>query len=125
MLHTEHTAPTKLLTVTVPCYNSADFMHKCVDSILEAALDLDVILVNDGSKDDTLAVCEDYAHRYPGTVRVVDQENGGWGEGINQGIARARGTFFIEVDSDDRVDPQALRKLYETLERFISEREGR
>ena len=91
----------KLLTVTVPCYNSAEYMEKCVDSLLVGGDRVEVIIINDGSKDRTGEIADSYAERYPNIVKVVHQENGGHGEGINQGLARATGKYFKVVDSDD------------------------
>ncbi len=93
----------KLLTVTVPCYNSQDYMEKCIESLLVGGERVEIIVINDGSKDNTGAIADRYAAQYPGIVRVVHQENGGHGEGINQGLRHATGTYFKVVDSDDEV----------------------
>ena len=91
----------KLLTVTVPCYNSQDYMEKCIDSLLIGGERVEIIIIDDGSTDRTGEIADRYAESYPSMVRVVHQENGGHGEGINQGLARATGTYFKTVDSDD------------------------
>ena len=92
----------KLITFAVPCYNSADYMEHCIDTLLQGGDDIEIILVDDGStKDDTPAICDRYAERYPGTVRAIHQPNGGHGEGVNQGIRNARGIYYKVVDSDD------------------------
>ena len=91
----------KLLTVTVPCYNSAEYMEKCVDSLLRGGDRVEVIIIDDGSKDNTGAIANKYAEKYPDIVRVIHQENGGHGEGINQGLIHATGKYFKVVDSDD------------------------
>lgn len=93
----------KLLTITVPCYNSQDYMEKCIDSLLTGGDRVEIIVINDGSKDNTAAIADRYAAQYPGIVRAVHQENGGHGEGINQGLRHATGTYFKVVDSDDCV----------------------
>ena len=106
----------KLLTVTVPCYNSQDYMEKCVDSLLAGGEKVEIIIIDDGSKDNTGAIADAYAEKYPTLVRVIHQENGGHGEGINQGLAHATGTYFKVVDSDDVVSadfPAFLEKLEE------------
>lgn len=74
----------KLLTFAVPCYNSQAYMEHCVETLLEGGDDVEIILVDDGSKDDTGAIADRYAAQYPDIVRVVHQENGGHGEGVNQ-----------------------------------------
>lgn len=93
----------KLLTVTVPCYNSQDYMEKCIDSLLTGGDRVEIIIVNDGSRDATGQIADRYARQYPHIVRVIHQENGGHGEGINQGVAHATGLYFKVVDSDDCV----------------------
>lgn len=109
----------KLLTVTVPCYNSAEYMEKCVDSLLKGGERVEIIIINDGSKDRTGEIADSYVAKYPNIVRVVHQENGGHGEGINQGLARATGKYFKVVDSDDVLSedfPAFLDKLEELEE---------
>ena len=93
----------KLLTVTVPCYNSQDYMETCIDSLLTGGDRVEIIIIDDGSKDRTGAIADAYAEKYPGIVRVIHQENGGHGEGINQGLRHATGKYFKVVDSDDCV----------------------
>ena len=80
-------------------------MDRCIDSMLDHAVvdDIEILLVNDGSTDSTSALLHSYADRYPGTVRVVDKANGGWGTAINMGISLARGKYLKEVDADDWV----------------------
>ena len=91
----------KLLTVTVPCYNSQDYMEKCIQSLLPGGNRVEIIIIDDGSKDDTGKIADEYARKFPDIVRVIHQENGGHGEGINQGLKHATGTYFKVVDSDD------------------------
>ena len=76
----------KLLTVTVPCYNSQDYMEKCIESLLLGGERVEVIVINDGSSDNTAAIADRYAAQYPDVVKVVHQENGGHGAGINAGL---------------------------------------
>lgn len=91
----------KLLTVTVPCYNSQDYMENCINSLLKGGERVEIIIIDDGSKDNTGAIADRYAQEHPSIVRVIHQENGGHGEGINQGLRHATGTYFKVVDSDD------------------------
>lgn len=104
----------KLLTVTVPCYNSQEYMRTCIDSLLQGGERVEIIIIDDGSRDQTGAIADEYAAKYPTIVRVIHQENGGHGEGINQGLKHATGTYFKVVDSDDKVSddfPLFLDKL--------------
>ena len=65
----------KYITFAVPCYNSEAYMRKCVESLLAGGDDVQIVIVNDGSKDGTLAIAREYEERYPTIVRVVDKEN--------------------------------------------------
>ena len=106
----------KLLTVTVPCYNSQDYMENCVNSLLPGGDRVEIIIIDDGSKDNTGRIADEYAAKYPNIVKVGHQENGGHGEGINQGVRHATGTYFKVVDSDDTLSgdfPAFLEKLEE------------
>ena len=108
----------KLLTFAVPCYNSQDYMDHCIQTLLEGGEDVEIILVDDGSKDGTGAIADRYAAEHPSIVRVIHQENGGHGEGVNQGIRHATGLYYKVVDSDDWADVDALRKVIEKLREF-------
>ena len=108
----------KLMTFTVPCYNSAEYMHICVDSLLKGGDEVKIIIIDDGSKDDTGKIADAYAEKYPNIVRVIHQENGGHGEGINQGIRHANGKYFKVVDSDDWVNENALKAVLHKLNRL-------
>lgn len=109
----------KLLTVTVPCYNSQDYMRGCVDSLLVGGERVEVIIIDDGSTDATGAIADEYASKYPTIVKVIHQENGGHGEGINQGVKHATGVYFKVVDSDDKMseDFPAFLDALETCEK--------
>lgn len=107
--------PLKLLTVTVPCYNSAAYMERAIDSLLVGGDEMDVIIIDDGSKDDTAAIADRYAAQYPEIIRVIHQPNGGHGSGINQGLRHAEGVYFKVVDSDDKLNEDALRGLLTRL----------
>ena len=105
----------KLLTVAIPCYNSQDYMAKCIDSILTGGDRVEIIVIDDGSKDDTGRIADDYAQRFPEIVKAIHQENGGHGEGINQGLRNATGLYYKTVDSDDVLSEDFPRFL-DTLE---------
>ncbi len=110
-----------LMTFTVPCYNSAAYMRNCIDSLLPAGEDTEIIIVNDGSKDDTGKIADEYAAKYPERIRVIHQENSGHGEGVNQGLAHARGLYFKVVDSDDWLDAEALASLLGRMREMVAE----
>lgn len=112
----------KLITFAVPCYNSAPYMSKCIDSLLACGTEeeLDIIIIDDGSTDDTGRIADEYAARYPDTVRAIHQPNGGHGEGVNQGIRNARGFYFKVVDSDDWLDVPSGRTLLQSMREQMS-----
>ena len=105
----------KLLSFAIPCYNSAAYMEKCVDSLLRGGEDVEIIIVDDGSTDDTAWIADRYAESYPSIVNVVHKENGGHGSAVNAGIERAQGLYFKVVDSDDWVKEDAYMQILETL----------
>ena len=100
----------KLLSICIPSYNMEQYLHRCVDSMLvdEVLEQLEIIIVNDGSKDSTLAIANDYKQRYPQSVVVIDKPNGHYGSCINASLKIATGKYFRIVDADDWVDSQAL-----------------
>ena len=105
----------KLLTVAVPCYNSAAYMEKAVKSLIVGGEEMDVLLVDDGSTDETGAIADRLEREYPAIIRVIHQPNGGHGAGLNRGIETAKGIYFKVVDSDDRLDAEGLRALLDLL----------
>ncbi len=105
----------KLLTIAIPCYNSEDYMRKCVDSLLVGGEDVEIIIVNDGSKDSTPSIADEYAGKYPSIVRVIHKENGGHGSAVNAGIENASGLFFKVVDSDDWVKENDYKQILDKL----------
>lgn len=109
----------KLITFAIPCYNSENYMDKCIESLLPGGDDVEIVIVDDGSKDNTAKIAEDYAEKYPDIIRVVHQENGGHGQAVNTGLAHASGRYFKVVDSDDWVDGEAYEKVLETLRGFV------
>ena len=101
----------KLISFCIPSYNSENYMRKCIESILPGGEDVEIIIVNDGSKDKTGEIADEYAAKYPTICRAVHQENGGHGEGVNQGIRLGKGLYLKIVDSNDWVNEEALLTL--------------
>ena len=103
----------KIITFAIPCYNSADYMDKCLSSLLldDILDDIEVIIVNDGSSDNTSACAHEWEEKYPSVVRVIDKENGGHGSAVNAGLDHAEGLYYKVVDSDDWLDEASLRKV--------------
>ena len=111
----------KLLTVTIPCYNSQDYMAKAIESALQGGDDVEILVVDDGSKDDTLSIAQQYESKYPHIVRAIHKENGGHGSAVNTGIANATGLYFKVLDSDDWFDKTAMLKLIKFLRQSVVE----
>ena len=95
----------------------AELLPRCLDSLASAeqAELLDVLLVNDGSKDNSLQVAQDYAWRYPGVIRVIDKPNGNYGSTINAALPVAVGKYVKVLDSDDWFDTSALDELLSAI----------
>ncbi len=111
----------KEITFAVPCYNSQDYMRNCIESLLPGGDRVEIIIVDDGSSDDTGAIADEYEKKYPGIVWAVHQENRGHGGAINHALEMATGRYFKVVDSDDWVGKKAYVKLLEALDRFNDE----
>ena len=111
----------KLITFAVPCYNSAAYMDHCVQTLLAAGDEAEILLVDDGSTDNTPAIADRYEEQYPGIVRAIHQPNGGHGEGVNQGLRNAQGLYYKVVDSDDWLDVVALKRVMDLLRSFVEQ----
>lgn len=109
----------KILSIAIPSYNSQNYMRKCIESLLPGGEDVEIIIVDDGSKDDTAKIADEYAAKYPTIVKAVHQENGGHGEAVNAGLRNATGLYFKVVDSDDWVDSDAYPQVLSALKNLI------
>lgn len=110
--------PEKILTITVPSYHTEKYIDECLPTLLDESINnkIEIIMVNDGSKDGTLEKARTYEKLFPKTIRVVDKENGGHGSTINKGIELAKGKYFKVVDGDDWVNTNQLINLVNHLE---------
>lgn len=113
----------KLLSVVIPCYNSQDYMRYCIESLLSGGENVELLIVNDGSSDNTASIADEYAIKYPTIIKAIHQANGGHGEAVNTGIRHARGLYIKVVDSDDWVDTRAYLRILDTLVRFAEEQQ--
>lgn len=111
----------KLLSAAVPCYNSANYMEKAIESLLKGGEDMEIIIVNDGSTDDTAKIADQYALKYPNIIKVIHQENGGHGCAVNTGLANATGLYYKVVDSDDWLNEKALYQVLELIKNLLND----
>ena len=112
----------KYITFTIPCYNSEEYMRHCIDKLVAVGDDIEVIIVNDGSKDSTGEIAAEYQKKYPTIVKAIQKENGGHGSGVMAGIHNASGLYFKVVDSDDWVETQDVLGMLDLIKKNLSEK---
>lgn len=107
----------KILSFVIPSYNVEKFLENTLDSFLVDSVlqDIEVLVIDDGSKDKTAEIAQRYAEKYSDSFRVISKENGGHGSTINVGIQEATGKYFKVVDGDDWVDQDGLTALVNAL----------
>lgn len=103
----------KRLSIIVPAYNMEAYLPQCVESILRSPSrsGVEVVIVNDGSKDCTLKIARDYATRFPNTIRVIDKENGNYGSTINAALQVVEGEYVKILDADDTFSGSGVAEL--------------
>lgn len=109
----------KILTIVIPTYNMQDYLRRCLDSLIvpeEQMKQLEVLVVNDGSKDNSSAIAHEYQDKYPGTFRVIDKENGNYGSCVNRGLKEANGKYIKILDADDWFDTIGFDLLIKDLD---------
>ena len=111
----------KILSIAIPCYNSQEYMDHAVESALAGGDDVEILIVDDGSSDDTAKIADRLEQEHPGIIRALHQENGGHGEAVNTGLRNAEGIYFKVLDSDDWLDRDSLIKVLDQLRRFVRE----
>lgn len=113
----------KLISFAIPSYNSEDYLSHCVDTLLTGKDEVEILIINDGSKDNTLKIAKEYEKKYPGIVKAIDKENGGHGSGVNKGLELATGLYYKVVDSDDWVDVPSLQKILNQIKEFQKQKQ--
>ena len=111
----------KLLSIAVPCYNSEAYMEKCVESLLVGGDEVEILVVDDGSKDRTAEIADRLEAEHPTIVRAIHQPNKGHGGAVNTGIENASGLFFKVVHSDDKVRASSYKVILDTLRGFVED----
>ena len=106
------------ISVIVPVYNTEKYVEKCLKSIIsQEYVEVEVIVVNDGSTDNSANIIKQFELQYPNKVKCYDKENGGLSDARNFGVTKATGDYICFVDSDDYID----RNLFKSLEKYISQ----
>ncbi len=104
------------ISVIVPIYNVEKYLNKCIDSILNQTFKkYEIILVDDGSPDNSPKIADEYAEKYPEIITVLHKENGGVGDARNYGISFAKGEYLLILDSDDYIEANMLECLYNSI----------
>lgn len=111
----------KYITFTIPSYNSQEYMRHVIDNLVAVGDDIEVIIVNDGSKDDTGKIADEYQAKYPTIVKAINKENGGHGSGVMAGIHNATGIFYKVVDSDDWVETKDVIAMLDLIKKHMQE----
>ena len=105
------------ISIIVPIYNMEHLMRRCIDSLLaQTFTDYELLLIDDGSKDGSWSICQEYA-RKDARIGIFHKENGGLSDARNYGLSKAIGKYTIFPDPDDWVSPEGLDRLYATAER--------
>ena len=106
------------VSVVIPVYNVEKYLRQCLDSVINQTLkEIEIIIVNDGSKDSSLSIIKEYAAADDRIV-VIDKPNGGYGESMNRGFDKATGEYIGIVESDDFIEPNMFEKLYERAKEY-------
>ncbi len=105
----------ELVSIIIPIYNTAEYLGQCLESLAaQTYRNIEIILINDGSTDNSLAVCQEYALQYP-FIKIYTQDNAGQGSARNLGISKCSGKYIMFVDSDDWVNEEIVQKLYDDI----------
>lgn len=110
-----------LISFVIPCYNSQDYMEHCISSLIPCGNECEILIVDDGSKDRTGEIADEWERKHPGIVKAVHLENKGHGGVINTGMSLAKGIWFKVVDSDDWLNEEPLQQLMDLLRGFVKD----
>lgn len=109
----------KILTIIIPTYNMEKYLRHCLDSLIVPNMDkVEVLVINDGSKDSSSAIGHEYQDKYPQTFRVIDKENGNYGSCVNRGLKEATGKYVKVLDADDSFDTTNFQKYIDTISKL-------
>lgn len=109
----------KIITIAVPTYNMEEYLERCLESLLiedySLLMNIEVLVINDGSKDCSLKIAHTYETRFPEVFRVIDKANGNWGSCINRAAKEAQGDYFLILDADDWLNTRELENFIKEL----------
>lgn len=110
----------KLLSIVIPTYNMSLYIERCLNSLISDKTKdlLDIIVINDGSKDDSSKKAKNIACQYPETIKIIDKENGNYGSCVNVGLSKAIGKYIKILDADDFMDTKSLEETLDTMMRL-------
>ena len=114
----------KILSISIASYNVEEYLNDTVSSLIiddEWLKKLEIIIVNDGSKDGTIKIARELEHKYPKSIIVIDKSNGGYGSTINSALAVAKGKYYKLLDGDDWYDTNVLKEFIAYLEKCESD----
>lgn len=107
------------ISVIIPVFNTEKYLKRCIDSIINQGFDMskvEIILINDGSKDNSLKICNEYKEKFSNVI-VIDKKNGGVSSARNAGLKIAKGKYILFVDSDDYISNNSFKELYSFFEK--------
>lgn len=103
----------KILTIIIPTYNMSEYLDTCLKSLIINSNLLEVLVINDGSKDNSLDIAKKYEKEYPHIFRTIDKQNGNYGSCVNRGLKEATGKYIKVLDADDKFNTKSLMNLVE------------
>ena len=104
------------VSIIVPIYNVERYLNRAIDSILKQTFtDYEIILINDGSTDNSFSIAQEYVEKYPERIRLITQKNAGLSAARNRGIDEALGEYVCFIDSDDFIKPDMIERLYNQI----------
>ncbi len=104
-----------MISIIVPCYNQGSYLKDCIESVLDQDVQGELIIINDGSTDNSLEVAKKYAEKRPDIVKVITQTNRGLASARNTGIMNAKFSWVLPLDADDKLEPGALERISEVI----------
>lgn len=107
----------KILSIIIPTYNMEKYIEKCLSSLVVPDIDkLDILVINDGSKDRTSEIAHNFAKQYPNSIKVIDKENGNYGSCVNRGLKEVKGKYVKILDADDSFNTLNFNKFVKEIE---------